>query len=184
MSQVHELELRGCSPDPLMAYLKALGVFRLVAGQKDRSARSWWQGEAYLLRSTLDREALLGFFLDEYRPTPIVSPWNGGSGFHARDNSKAMNTILGLESPRLQLWNEVISTSRQILAQQGSNEKEWVLGQCRSRFPDAALDWLDASYVLTADGAKYPPLLGTGGNDGKVGIQQQLHAEPGIGVKP
>ena len=168
MSQIHELELRGCSPEPLMAYLKALGVFRVVAEQRDRSARTWWQGEAFFLRSTLDREALLGFFLDEYRPTPIVSPWNGGSGFHAKDNSKAMNTILELESPRFQLWNEVISKGRQILAQQGSDKKEWVLAQCRSRFPDAALDWLDASYVLTADGAKYPPLLGTGGNDGRL----------------
>ena len=29
MSQV--LALRGCTPEPLMAYLKALGIFRLVA---------------------------------------------------------------------------------------------------------------------------------------------------------
>jgi CRISPR-associated protein Csx17 len=32
----------------------------------------------------------------------------------------------------------------------------------------AALEWLDAAYVLTDDGAKYPPLLGTGGNDGRL----------------
>ena len=168
MSQVYELELRGCTPEPLMAYLKALGIFRLVAEQKDKDARAWWQDDAFCLTSVLDRDALARFFLDEYRPTPIVSPWNGGSGFYPKDNSKAMDTILGLESPRFQLWNEVIATSKQISAQQGSNKKEWVLAQCRARFPDDALDWLDAVYVLTTDGAKYPPLLGTGGNDGRL----------------
>ena len=168
MSYLHQLELRGCAPEPLMAYLKALGIFQLVAQQKDKDARAWWQDDAFVLRSTLVRDELIEFFLDEYRPSPIVSPWNGGSGFHPNDNCKAMDTILALESPRFQLWNEVISTGKQILAQQGSNKKEWVLAQCRTRFPDEALDWLDAAYVLTADGSKFPPLLGTGGNDGRL----------------
>ena len=168
MSQRHQLELRGCTPEPLMAYLKALGIFRLVAEQKDKDARAWWQNDGFVLRSTLDRDGLVEFFLNEYRPTPLASPWNGGSGFHPKDNSKALDTILALESPRFQLWNEVISTGKQILAQQGSNKKEWVLAQCRTRFPDEALAWLDAAYVLTADASKFPPLLGTGGNDGRL----------------
>ena len=168
MSQLHQLELRGCAPEPLMSYLKALGIFRLVAEQKDKDARAWWQNDAFYLHSALDHDALLEFFQNEYRPTPIVSPWNGGSGFHPKDNSKAIDTILALESPRFQLWNKVISTGKEILAQQGSNKKEWVLAQCRTWFPDDALDWLDAAYVLTADGARFPPLLGTGGNDGRL----------------
>ena len=171
MNQVHELELRGCTPEPLMAYLKALGIFRLVSEQKDQGARACWQNDGFFLRSALDREALAQFFLEEYRPTPIVSPWNGGSGFRAKDNAKAMDAILELESPRFQLWNEVIATGRLILDQSGpvgKETKEWILAECRARFPDAALDWLDAAYVLTADGAKYAPLLGTGGNDGRL----------------
>ncbi|MCY4414904.1 MAG: type I-U CRISPR-associated protein Csx17 [Chloroflexi bacterium] len=171
MSQAHELELRGCAPEPLMAYLKGLGIFRLVAEQKDPGARACWQNDGFFLSSALDREALAQFFLEEYRPTPIVSPWNGGSGFHARDNARALNAILGVESPRFQSWQEVIATAKLILAQSAlpvKEAKEWVLGQCRARFPDAALDWLDAAYVLTAGGATYPPLLGTGGNDGRL----------------
>ena len=171
MNQVHELELGGCTPEPLMAYLKAVGIVRLVSEQKDQGARAFWQNDGFFLRSTLDREALVQFFLEEYRPTPIVSPWNGGSGFHARDNAEAMDAILELESPRFQLWNEVVATGKQILDQcggLGKGTKEWILAECRARFPDAALDWLDAAYVLTADGAKYPPLLGTGGNDGRL----------------
>ena len=58
MNQPHQLELRGCTPEPLMAYLKALGIFRIVAEQKDRGARAFWQNDAFFLRSALDREAL------------------------------------------------------------------------------------------------------------------------------
>ena len=175
MNQTHELDLRGCTPEPLMAYLKALGIFRLVAEQKNPTARAWWQNDTFFLRSNMDRDALVDFFLNEYRPTPIVSPWNGGSGFHLKDNSRAMYSILELESPRFSLWNEVISIGRQVLnraqALHGSDKKrfkEWSLAQCRVEFPDEALDWLDATYVLTNGGPAYPPLLGTGGNDGRL----------------
>ena len=76
MSQLHRLELMGCTPEPLIAYLKALGIFRLVAKQKDNDARAWWQADTFFLRSTLDRDAMVEFFLQNYRPTPIASPWN------------------------------------------------------------------------------------------------------------
>ena len=86
-----------------------------------------------------------------------------------------MDTILERESPRFRLWNETIATGKRVLNQaqqmQGARKadmKAWTLAQCRVQFPDEALDWLDASYVLTADGAKFPPLLGTGGNDGRL----------------
>ena len=168
----HVLELRGCTPEPLMAYLKALGIFRLVAEQKDKEARAWWYNDTFMLRSALDRDALVEFFLEKYKPTPIVSPWNGGSGFYPKDNSKAMKAILELESPRFQLWNEVVSIGKGIVSRGGGTDKktlkEWTLAQCRAEFPDDALDWLDAAYVLTAGGAKFPPLLGTGGNDGRL----------------
>ncbi len=175
MSDIYELELRGCSPDPLMAYLKALGIFRLVSEQVDGNARAYWKNEIFYLRSALDRDELTDFFLNEYRPTPIVSPWNGGSGFNPKDNSKAIDTVLELESPRFELWHEVISEGKRVLNRsqdmqeiKKSDLKEWVLAQCRTRFPDEALDWLDAAYVLTSEGVKFPPLLGTGGNDGRL----------------
>lgn len=168
----HMLELRGCAPEPLMTYLKALGVFRTVAEQMDKYARSWWKNDSFMLKSALDRDALVEFFLKDYRPTPIVSPWNGGSGFFSRDNSKAMDTILKLESPRFRLWGEVVSTGKRIVSRgegiDKRNFKEWTLAKCRAEFPDDALDWLDATYVLTEDGATFPPLLGTGGNDGRL----------------
>ena len=188
MTELHTLELRGCTPEPLMAYLKALGIFRIVAEQADENARAWWENDTFFLHSTLGREELTAFFLDEYRPTPIVSPWNGGSGFFPPvSTTKTMDTILGLESPRFQLWYEVISVAKEILADAQVGEgipssdklkqavqanngvlKTRILSQCRAKFPDDALNWLDASYVLTSGGRRFPPLLGTGGVDGKL----------------
>lgn len=175
MNGCYELELRGCAPEPLMAYLKALGIFRLVSEQKDSSARAWWQSDSFYLHSVLAREGLVEFFLNEYRPTPIVSPWNGGSGFYPKDNSQAMEKIREQDSPRFQLWRHVMSKGEQVLKRsgelrgaEGKEPKKWILAQCRAQFPDDALAWLDATYVLTSSGAKYPPLLGTGGNDGRL----------------
>jgi len=37
---VHEVVLEGCTPEPLMGYLKALGVLRLVAEQEDGKAEA------------------------------------------------------------------------------------------------------------------------------------------------
>lgn len=173
MNRCYELELRGCAPEPLMAYLKALGIFRLVSEQKDSSARAWWQSDSFHLHSVLEREGLVEFFLNEYSPTPIVSPWNRGSGFYPKDNSKAMEKIREQNSPRFQLWHNVMSKGEQVLMRsgelqgpEGKEPKKWILAQCRAQFPDDALAWLDATYVLTSGGAKYPPLLGTGGTTG------------------
>ena len=112
MTMCYEVELRGCAPEPLMAYLKALGIFRLVSEQKDSSARAWWRNDRFYLSSALDRDALVEFFLHEYRPTPIVSPWNGGSGFYARDNQDAIKVISATTGARFRHYRDVISMVR------------------------------------------------------------------------
>lgn len=84
----HEIELKGCAPTPLAHYLKALGILRLVAEQKDPNAKGRWRDEAFLLQSSLDKESLLRFFLEEYQPTPILTPWNGRGGFLEGDDEE------------------------------------------------------------------------------------------------
>jgi CRISPR-associated protein Csx17 len=37
---------------------------------------------------------------------------------------------------------------------------------CRNHLPDDLLPWFDAVFILTEDSRKFPPLLGTGGNEG------------------
>ncbi len=85
--------LTGCAPAPLAHYLKALGILRLVAEQKDPSARLWWQDEHALLATTLDDEELRRFFLEVYEPSPIIAPWNAGSGFYSvKEAAEASDT--------------------------------------------------------------------------------------------
>lgn len=88
MAEVFDVELAGCRPEPLASYLKALGVLRLVAEQKDKAAAGYWRGDHFVLRSSLDPDALVAFFENEWRPTPVIAPWNGGSGFTGTEDSE------------------------------------------------------------------------------------------------
>ncbi|QYM78795.1 type I-U CRISPR-associated protein Csx17 [Horticoccus luteus] len=102
MSALNDIHLTGCSPTPLASYLKALGVFRLVSEQADPAARGFWRNEAFVLSTTLTRGQLADFFLTRYAPTPLIDPWNGGSGF--LKNDKAAGFLKQFEqspSPRL-----------------------------------------------------------------------------------
>lgn len=169
----HEHRLEGCRPTPLAGYLKALGVLRLVGEQADPGARGAWDGDTFVLRTRLDRDALLRFFLEEHRPTPLVAPWNGGSGFYPKDNRTAIEGILASQCDRLASYRAVITQGQRVLETLGieskvaADDKPRLLEACRARLSEDALSWLDAAYVLTDLGPKYPPLLGTGGNDGR-----------------
>ncbi|BFU93804.1 MAG: hypothetical protein NTNFB02_05260 [Nitrospira sp.] len=83
---IHEHSLPGCTPTPLASYLKALAVLRLVAeagadGGGDSEATGFWREDVFVLRTRLTNEELRAFFLEWYRPTPLLSPWNGRAGF-------------------------------------------------------------------------------------------------------
>lgn len=166
MSQPHQLQLEGCAPEPLMSYLKALGIFRLVAEQKDKDARAWWHNDGFLLRSTLDHDALLEFFLEEYRPTPIVSPWNSRyrTGVIKGDKTGLDVILDAAAGERFSDYREIITRTRQLLEQE--TEKDRILTICRNTFPDHVLEWLDATYVLMASRPSYPPLTSNGGTLG------------------
>lgn len=84
----NKIRLPGCRPEPLMSYLKALGVFRLVAEQADPAARAAWEGDVFVLHTALSEAELLAFFQERYTPTPIVAPWNGEDFFKLKDIAK------------------------------------------------------------------------------------------------
>ncbi|MCI0347434.1 MAG: type I-U CRISPR-associated protein Csx17, partial [Chloroflexi bacterium] len=73
--------LPGCRPQPIGSYLKALGTARLVGRQADPYVTCWWEGDAFWLESTLDRDDLVAFLVERYEPTPVLSPWNSDAGF-------------------------------------------------------------------------------------------------------
>jgi CRISPR-associated protein Csx17 len=125
-STAGELALIGCTPEPLMAYLKALGILCLVSEQKDQNARGWWKDDVFWIRSPIlfkdaitenaKREALAKFFLEEYQPTPIFSPWNGDGGFLS-DSGTSVDTLRAIREslhPRLKLIRDALSQVEQI----------------------------------------------------------------------
>lgn len=168
-----EISLRGCRSRPLMSYLKALGVLRAVGKEEDASTRLRWSADVAELASPFDRVVVEEYFLNHYSPTPIVSPWNGASGFFPGDSMWAMHAIEGSTTDRLSAFREAISSSRQTLSDlsivvkpANETEKARLLRALRRSLPDAALQWFDASVVLVGNKARFPPILGTGGNDG------------------
>lgn len=169
-----EIRLTGCMPIPLAHYLKALGVFRVVSQQMDSDARGCWRHDVFDLQSSLEPDDLARFLLEQYAPTPLVAPWNGGSGYYPKDTKAGIDAIAVSAAPRLQAYAATIRACQKILMGSGLNaapkedEKATLLTMCRNVLPDYALAWLDAAYALTAGGPKYPPLLGTGGNDGRL----------------
>lgn len=102
--------LTGCRPTPLASYLKSLGILRLVAQQKDPAVRAFWRDDTFHLVTTLSADALRSFFLDEYSPTPVVGPWNGGSGFYEGDPREGLDAILASTSPRLEAYRSTIQS--------------------------------------------------------------------------
>lgn len=172
--QRFEVDLDGCRVEPLASYLKALGVLRLVGQQKDKNARGFWRGEHFVLDSSLDRDALMQFFRSEWEPTPVVAPWNGGSGFWPSTSDEALRTIEASTDPRLRSLAATIAIARAAIrdlrlvdAPEKGVAKTNLLVLLRARMSDKALEWLDAATVLTDNEPAYPALLGTGGNDGR-----------------
>jgi CRISPR-associated protein Csx17 len=194
-----------------MSYLKALGVFRLVAEDKehgDPSARGCWRCGAFVLETKLDPNGLAKFFLEQYKPTPILAPWNGGSGFFDETTTESPLSLLRTSSnPRLEEFREAITSSdlvvnalvaarhawkrleqqkkelekqrtavpdqlkEQISAAKREHDtrKNRLQLDLRQTWPDRLLDWFDAVAVFGQEGeAAYQPLLGSGGNDGRL----------------
>jgi CRISPR-associated protein Csx17 len=190
---IYRVTFPGCAPEPLSHYLKGLAIFRLVAEQLDPDARASWQGDTLTLETRCDAAAIERFFLEAYRPTPIVSPWNGGSGFFAKDNQDGMAAILSAPAgSRFAHYADTIRAAQRLLTRLGlttrpdsGEAKAQLLDACRAQLSDEALPWLDAAFILTSSDkgettAAYPPLLGTGGNDGRLEFSNNFMQRVGL----
>lgn len=167
---LHELVLHGVRPEPLASYLKGLGIIRLIAQQKESSLRAFWRNDELVLLTKLTSDELVDFFLTEYCPTPIISPWHGSCGFFPE--SATLRHLRDCGVPRFSAYRNTILAAQSILAgmniaaKPGRDESRSIMRTLRNAVPEVAIEWLDAAFVLTDDDAKLPPLLGTGGNDG------------------
>jgi CRISPR-associated protein Csx17 len=176
MTHLTHIRLPGCRPEPLIHYLKGLAVLRLLGQHLGSSAvRACWVHDEFYLESPLTEAELIDFFLDTYRPTPVIAPWNGAGGFW--DDKVAGQALRRMEAStgeRFAPYRTAIRVAREVLSSLGleaapkDDDKARLLRALRARLPDEALDWLDAAVALTARGPEYAPILGTGGNDGRL----------------
>ena len=175
--------LGGCAPTPLASYLKAIGVLRLISSDANRvggraadpKARGWWENERFHLKTLLHCDALCHFFLEEYAPSPIIAPWNGGSGFYPKDNKDGIGLLASeTVAKRFTPMAKTIKVASRLVARQKLTQSPKVsvkmefVAALRSEIPREALDWIDAALALSGDRLAYPQLLGTGGNDGRL----------------
>ena len=180
MTEARTVELSGCTPVPLMNYLKSLAVLRLIAEQADNAATGAWRNGRFVLRSRFDFEGLVDFLMSQYRPTPIAAPWAGGSGFFGNDNRKAVESLASSQTPRLEPYRVALASIDAILKDEGITEKpanedkQRLLRRYRRSMPDDFVDWMDAAVVLQTEGQAFPPILGTGGNDGRLDFTQNF----------
>ncbi len=139
---VHVHRLAGCAPQPLAHYLKALGVLRLVSEQADPSARGWWRDESFWLATKLDREQLAEFFLRDWAPTPLVAPWDKGSGFFgagAALDAAARSTANRFEALRdgivaaLALTEEISSADAEVRAIKAESKGKGLTKSARTK---------------------------------------------------
>lgn len=175
--KLHHHTLTGCAPAPLAHYLKALGILRLIAEQKDSQVRGWWQDEAFHIVTTLDAPSIEKFFLEEYRPTPMFNPWGARSGFYSGSNEKtsraSLQNIEKSTTARLEPFRAAIQIVRGILSSSFANtkpdsaaEKNRLVRLLRQSIPVNSSVWLDSCIACLAEGLAPPAIFGTGFSEG------------------
>ncbi|WP_235919144.1 type I-G CRISPR-associated protein Cas8g1/Csx17 [Heliomicrobium undosum] len=178
---MRETPLNGCPSEPIIHYLKALGAHRLLAKQTELPVKGAWKDGCYHLSGLPDESSIISFFLDQYTPTPILAPWNGGSGFWGGPTaSGTLETVKQSSHPRFSLLRDAIETIQQFIdhnrlkkpgnlkQKDREAQKQRMIRWLRSWMSDDFALWLDALCLFTDDRLSMAPLLGSGGNDGNL----------------
>jgi CRISPR-associated protein Csx17 len=176
----------GLQPEPLAGYLAGLGLIRVLGEQADKNATTAWTPNG--LTVTTSVPDIAQWLADEYKPMPVLSPWNGGSGFGSKDKEslRRLDSLRANPSARLtnlraaiEIAEDVIRKARKVgwITDSGVADKNKVVLEFRNRCPDDLLPWIDAAIVLADDDTFFPPILGTGGNDGRLEFSTNFHQQ-------
>jgi CRISPR-associated protein Csx17 len=170
---MNEVVLSGCTPTPLAGYLKALGVLRLLAAKYPQT-RGFWRGDRFVLHTSLDDRSVAEFFLRDYEPTPVLAPWNGGSGFYYQERksnerdpatgkkkkhgvfdqetsaTRTIDSILGSTNGRFGTYKEAIQIAKNSVREFGfitapeESDKGRLILSLRAILPETCLQSMDA----------------------------------------
>jgi CRISPR-associated protein Csx17 len=169
--------LPGLRTTPLASYLAGLGLVRVLGEQAAPGLTARWTPDGLVVETAV--ADIAGWLADQYQPTPVLSPWNSGSGFGERDRApkEALDALLGLPGSRLEPFRAAMGVASEVGRRFRSEgwTKERAVRELRNRCPEPLLPWIDAAVVLAGDQVFYPPLLGTGGNDGRLDFSTTFH---------
>lgn len=118
---MNEITLEGCTATSLAEYLKALGILRLLSSGHPET-RGAWRGDRFVLTTLLTREEIEAFFLNDYVPTPIISPWSGRAGFLEGDDGQGskrkgaliLDRIANATGKRFEQYRQTVSAIRNV----------------------------------------------------------------------
>lgn len=194
------IKMAGCNTSTMSRYLKSLGAFSVMANSSSSTVRASWADACMAIHLDLGRDDnaekhVVEHVYGEYRPTPILTPWNGGGGFYEGGgaSSEVLRKVENSDHPKLASYAQAIRDTRKLLSSlryngaaianeageirseiknlHASAKKEAkliILKACRNYLPDESIPALDSMYALSADKPAYNPLLGSGGNDGNM----------------
>lgn len=175
----------GLSVGPMGAWLSAVGALRMLS-RADPAAALHWEDATPVLSSA--RTAPLRDIADRVPITPVITPWQSGGGWGAKDKRSAdrlatLRSSVIRESSRLNPLRRAIEAADAVIARHGSLGKDELARILRNHLPDEALPWLDVAVPLRSEpGAPgtltvaWAPLAGTGGNDGRWDLSANYHA--------
>ncbi len=172
----------GLIPQSFSRYLAGLGLIRVLAAQVDPHLTAWWQGDVLMIDTPMMQNGvpdLARWLVEGYEPTPVISPWNGGSGFGPKDKASrsTLDRLMSVSSPRVAQLQLAVRTAEPLVAE--GLERGWdkprLVSELRNICPESLIRWLDACIVLRDEAAAFPPLLGTGGNDGRLDFSTNFH---------
>ncbi len=105
----------GLRPEPLASYLAGLGLFRVLGEQADPDATAAWAAGGLAVTTTVDD--ITAWLAASYVPTPVLSPWNNGSGFGAKDKEPLarLKALREHTSPRLAPFREAITIAEAVV---------------------------------------------------------------------
>src|SRR5690349_9399584 len=117
--------LAGLRPTPLGGYLAGLGLFRSLAEQTDPLATARWTDAGLVIETAVDD--LAGWLVDQYVPTPVLSPWNEGSGFGTKDRTPkvVLDKLLVLPQPRLDGYRAALPAATAVASRYRSPDSGW-----------------------------------------------------------
>ncbi len=191
------ISMPNCRTEPFGSALKALGVIKLIGEQKDPTIKSYWENGELNIETTLTKDQIVSFFMEEYSPSPILAPWLSQSGFWPSFKSNDMEDIKNSKLKRFESLsdniNKIESIIKQIASYKGfelvklqgkkklekeekkklekfrNENKEMLITICRNQLDDRYVYWSDSAVILDSEGeVRYPPINGTGGNDARL----------------